>query len=395
MKSQMSFSNLFILFAIFIILAFFYRRFEDKRIREEEKNDYEKIQEYLLDDKDSQVSLAKSKKPILWIHVPYMYNSRNWLSFGSRSSWDLNQPYLYLTVKSIIAKCNDSFRICIIDDSTFDKLIPDWNVDMTRISSPILDNYRSLGIVKLLSVYGGVVVPVSFLCMKDLVDLYTRGTSNGKMFICENINRNSTSVSVDFCPNMKFMGCEKNNVVMCRLVDFIERTIARDSSAESVFLGDFNRWIQKRVEERSVMLISGTEVGVKDMEDDPIVVEDLLSENYIQFYPNMYGIWIPAGDILKMRKYEWFTRLSVKQVLEANTMLSKYILVANAPENFSGAPGSGNNAGLITPLQANPDWVGFWMVPSQAPVWGLMPNAQYGGLGDNLIKVNQVPPNGT
>ena len=105
-----SFTNLFILFFILIVLGFLYKRFEDKRIREEKSDNYESIQKYLLDD----VTLAKSKKPILWIHVPYEYNSRNWLNFGSRSSFNLNQPYLYLTVKSIISQCDNSFTICII-----------------------------------------------------------------------------------------------------------------------------------------------------------------------------------------------------------------------------------------------------------------------------------------
>ena len=91
-------TNLFILFFILMVLGFLYRRFEDKLMREENKDNYEAIQKYLLDD----VTLDKSKKPILWIHVPYEYNSRQWLSFGSRSSFDLNQPYLYLTVRSII-----------------------------------------------------------------------------------------------------------------------------------------------------------------------------------------------------------------------------------------------------------------------------------------------------
>jgi hypothetical protein len=86
-----SLTNLFILFFILIVLGFLYRRFEDKRMREENNENNEAIQNYLLDD----VTLAKSKKPILWIHVPYEYNSRNWLSFGSRSSFNLNQPYLY------------------------------------------------------------------------------------------------------------------------------------------------------------------------------------------------------------------------------------------------------------------------------------------------------------
>jgi hypothetical protein len=84
-------------------------------MREEEGESYEAIQEYLLDGD----TLGKSKKPILWLHVPYEYNSRNWLSFGSRSSFDLNQPYLYLTVRSIIKQCQGSFTICIIDDTHF------------------------------------------------------------------------------------------------------------------------------------------------------------------------------------------------------------------------------------------------------------------------------------
>ena len=83
------FSNLIILFTILIAVMFIYKWLEDKRIREEDVEDYENIRKYLLND-----DLGNSTKPILWIHIPYEYNSRNWLSFGSRSSLDLNQPCL-------------------------------------------------------------------------------------------------------------------------------------------------------------------------------------------------------------------------------------------------------------------------------------------------------------
>jgi len=162
-----SFTNLFILLFILIVVGFLYRRFEDKRIKEEQGDTYEAIQKYLLDG----VTLGKSKKPILWIHVPYEYNSRQWLSFGSRSSFDLNQPYLYLTVRSIIKHCDESFTICIIDDASFKRLIPGWNVNMTSISDPILSNMRMLGMMKLLHIYGGMFCPLSFVCLKDLNDL--------------------------------------------------------------------------------------------------------------------------------------------------------------------------------------------------------------------------------
>jgi hypothetical protein len=157
-------TNLFILFFILIVLGFLYRRFEDKRMREENKDNYQAIQKYLLDD----VTLGKSKKPILWIHVPYEYNSRKWLSFGSRSSFDLNQPYLYLTVRSIIKHCENSFTICIIDDNAFSRLIPGWTIDMGRLSDPILSNIRTLGMMRLLYIYGGLFCPISFLCMNNL-----------------------------------------------------------------------------------------------------------------------------------------------------------------------------------------------------------------------------------
>ena len=55
-----SFTNLFILFFILIVLGMLYKRFEDKMKREESSDIYESIQKYLLDDD----TLGKSKKPI-------------------------------------------------------------------------------------------------------------------------------------------------------------------------------------------------------------------------------------------------------------------------------------------------------------------------------------------
>jgi len=167
-------------------------------MREENKDNYEAIQKYLLDD----VTLGKSKKPILWIHVPYEYNSRKWLSFGSRTSFDLNQPYLYFTVRSIIKHSGDSFTVCIYDDNSFKRLLPGWSIDMTRLSDPILSNMRTLGMMKLLYIYGGIHCPISFLCMKNLSGLYTKGTRGNKMFVCKTIVRNSTSNTKNFYPNV-------------------------------------------------------------------------------------------------------------------------------------------------------------------------------------------------
>jgi hypothetical protein len=370
MKS-MSIMNYIILFSILIVLGILYRRFENKRIREENKDSKEAIQKYLLDD----ITLGKSKKPILWIHVPYEYNSRKWLSFGSRSSFELNQPYLYLTVRSIIAKCDNSFTICIVDDSSFDKLIPGWAIQMNKISAPISDNIRKLGMMKLLYRYGGITCPISFLCMKDLLPLYNKGIINNKMFVCENNNRNITSTSYDFYPDINFCGAQKENHMVEQLIDFQQRTISKDFTAASVFLGEFNRWVEKRVRERQINLISGVDVGIKSLDDKPIKLEDLLSNNYLDIYPQTYGIWIPSDEILRRTSFEWFSRLSEKQVLESDTILGNYILVNMGPKNSN----------VLEPMSSEEikkEFVGFWRTPLQ-DVYGLKPN----DLGDNMIKV--------
>ena len=50
-------TNYIILFSLLIGLAILYRRFEEKRLKEESTNEYEAIQKYLLTD----ASLAKSQ----------------------------------------------------------------------------------------------------------------------------------------------------------------------------------------------------------------------------------------------------------------------------------------------------------------------------------------------
>ena len=175
MKKSITF---YIISAICLIgIMTLHKWYQDKQNKNDLHSDYLLIQEFLLHDN---TILTKNTKPILWIHIPYEYNSRNWNSFGSRSSVELNQPYLYLTTRSIINKCNDSFKICLIDDNSFIKLIPNWNIDICKLSDPILSNIRQLGLMKLIYIYGGMICPISFICLKDLIGIYNKGTKNNK-----------------------------------------------------------------------------------------------------------------------------------------------------------------------------------------------------------------------
>jgi hypothetical protein len=370
-----SVGNYIALFVILIVLAYLYRKFEDKRIREEDLENYGIIKKYLLNDKKT-LGLGKAKKPILWIHIPYEYNARHWLSFGSRSSHELNQPYLYLTVRTIIEQCQDSFHICMIDDDAFPVLIPEWNIQMSKVGAPVSNKIRMLALANILYIYGGMLLPISFLCLHDLSSLYEEGIKSGRMFVCETEDKNASSTFYKFYPNLQMMGAERKNETMLDLIHHMEHVISRDYTAESHFLGEFSSWCEKRIQNGDIHLVDGRLVGTKGTNDLPITVNELLGDYYIQLYPQAYGILIPAMDILKRRHFEWFTRLSAKQVLDANTILSQYFrlaLHADGPR------------GVIEPLENRPSWVKFWKTPLVS-LYGLKPNF----LGDNLLN-NSYP----
>jgi hypothetical protein len=373
MKLNTSFTNVIILFIILIVVGFLYKRFEEKQKREDEKEITESIQKYLLDG----VTLGKSKKPILWVHVPYEYNSRNWLSFGSRSSLDLNQPYLYLTMRSILKNCDDSFTVCVIDDNSFKKLIPNWDIKMTKISDPILANMRMLGMMKLLYIYGGMFCPISFVCIKDLIGLYKKGTNDDKMFVCETVDRNITSTDLDFYPNLSFCGAPKECETIKELCNFIQRHISHDYTSDTKFLGTFDKWCEQRVRNRRINLIEGQEIGTKTNDETQIILDDLMSNNYLKLYQGTYGILIPAEELLSRVKYGWFIRLSPKQVLNSDTIIGNYLLLSNVEEGK-----------ILTPVQpiVNKEientFISFWKTPDYPGLYGLKPNF----LGDNMLK---------
>jgi hypothetical protein len=368
-------TSYFIGFIILVAFGILFQKYLEKQARTRNGigDNYNDVKQYLLNES----SLAKSKKPIMWIYTPYEYNSRDWLSFGSRSSYNLNQPYLNLCVRSIIKHCDKSFTICIIDDNSFAKLIPGWNIDLSMAGDPIVSNIRQLAMSKLIYNYGGVSVPISFLCFKNLIDMYERGTNSDKMFVCENVNTNISATNNQFYPDTTFFGAKKKNEQLNSFIEYLQRIISSDYTAQSEFLGNFDKWANKMVNKKQINMIPGTDVGTKTIDNNPVLVDDLLSDDYIKFYDGMYGIWIPSETILKRRNYEWFARLSNEQIFQSKFILAKYFVLALAPYNTN------TNMSVIESLTSDhsddnkegKDWISFWQVPSSTtlPIYGPKP----------------------
>lgn len=333
--------KLFVAYGVLMSIGVLYDRYKRKEEKQDRMTDYDLIQKYLLND-DS--TLMTSKKPILWIHIDLEKNARNWESFGSRTSMELNQPYQFLTVRSIIQKCGDSFNVCLIDDSSFHKIIPGWSTKVNNLPAPISGHLRELAMANLLFTYGGLVVPSSFICFQNLYAAYKSYSEKYDAFVGELPARTSVTSQLKFFPSTRVMGCKRQCPAMQAYISHLERAISKDASSEFDFHGEPGRWFFKQIMSGGsgetgsapsfkIGQISADELGCRNVRTKkPVLIEDLMSDYDFEVSPDALGIYIPADELLKRTAYEWFTELCPRRVLEANTMISKYLLLSESTE---------------------------------------------------------------
>jgi hypothetical protein len=316
-------------FIILIVIGMLYDRLKHKIERDEHKDDYELVRKYLLND-----NALKEGKPIIWVHLNYEINARKWLNFGSRNTKQLNENYKYITIQSIINQAKGNFNVCLIDDESFMKLLPGWNIDLNQVANPMKTHLRNLAIVKLLYYYGGMRLPSSYLALKDLTGLYDTGLENTNIFIGETINRNITNTQTQFFVNHTFMGCTKNHPVIKDLMLYLEQLNSKDFTNEQDILGLIDRKCYQYVFEKKMNVVDGRLIGVKNEKNEAVLIDHLLESSYIDFDTNLQGIYIADNEILKRTKYEWFPRMSTKQLYQSNIILGKYLLLSNNNTNM-------------------------------------------------------------
>ena len=293
-----------------------------------EKSEDELIRKYLLNESP----LYGYNRPKIWIHTTYEYNARKWKSFHSRSSTDLNQPYIHLTIKSIINHCGDDFNVCLIDDDSFSQLIPGWKINVSELAEPTRTYYRELGMAELLYIYGGLVVPNTFICMRNLTDLYINGTLNDKPFVCETPNKYESinHNNLLFTSNHTFMGAPKRSPIIREFVDFIKKRNENPHyNSESQFFGFVSKWLNNEVARNHIHLIDGIYIGTKTLDNKPVLIEHLLGEEPIVFCKEKtLGIYIPGDELLKRCAYKWFSVLPLNEIMNTNMMVTKYLMAS-------------------------------------------------------------------
>ena len=187
------------------------------------------------------------------------------------------------------------------------------------------------------------------MCLRDLIELYPRKG----MAVIESRNRYNLG-GAEYIADVQFMGAPPNSPEMGALVEFMTNLTETDKTAQADFLGTIGQWCDanERITKISAAVIGACTGSARSK---PIMLEDLMSNQYLSLSPHAYGIYIPSAEILSRTKYAWFANLSKEQVLESNTIIGKYLMIANDPEKRTG-----KDAEQTVGKEVNEEWLSYW-----------------------------------
>jgi hypothetical protein len=301
-------------FLIVMTISAFGRQIRSFFDNKEKEDEFELIRKYLQPDNHD-----FNPKPRIWI-----YNDQI-----------KNDPYLVFTIKSIVSHCGEDFNVCIVDDKSFSQLIPTWNDDKNRTN--IAERDREYGMMLLLYLYGGIIVPKSFLCLQSLKSLYQTYDTLKIPFVVENINRfdNSKAGNMNnlrFLPDPSFMGAPKDSETVKDILHFITSHKRDMCSIEYKLTGSLPYWCLSQIQKQKITLIDGEFIGIKGSDKRAITVEDFMEDKPLSINENKcLGIYIPSEELRKRLKYRWFTEIGENDVLQSPVILSTYFQLSLYP----------------------------------------------------------------
>jgi hypothetical protein len=315
----MKFQKLLGAFVVITAVGILYDKYKAKYDPGEEKIQFNLVQKHLLNNSD---------KPSMWVHTEHGTNARYWSSFNSRNTQKLNQPYINMCIETIVKWSGESFNICLINDDSFHKLLPNWTINLDKLPEPLKSRTRTLGLFRLLHKYGGVVMPNSMIMMRDYLPFHKEYLGRKGSYVGEFVSRNNTSEKKRLFPCHRMVGCERGDKTIKDLCNYLEVSLSTDTSAAADFEGNLDRHLFKKINSGVMSLIPGNLLGTKTKDGYVILIDDLLKETKVAFDVKMFGLYLPKNELLRRRNYEWFVRSNKVQVLSGNTVLANMFILS-------------------------------------------------------------------
>lgn len=311
--------NYLFAFVIITSIGMLYDRYLKKYDLDSTENHEKLIKHYLLNE-------GENNKPILWIHTKNEINARNWLSFNSRNTKEVNQGYLEMCINTIMKHCSKSFKICLINDESFSKLLPTWAIDLNKLAEPIKSHVRQLAFIRLLYSYGGMCLPNSTIVLKDLKPIMETFLGDKDFFAVESLSRNKSADTLKFIPSSNIMGAQKHSIAAKQLLEYTQIQISKDNTSEMDFVGNLDIKLFDMYKKNEINVMDAKLFGIKDNSNKEILIDDLMSSLPIKLSDDCLCVIIPKDELLKRTKYNWFVRLNNSQIVKTDNNISNYLV---------------------------------------------------------------------
>jgi hypothetical protein len=137
------------------------------------------------------------------------------------------------------------------------------------------------------------------------------------MFVVEEVNH--TTQKEIYVPGLTFMGSNKRCTYMKQCVDYLEN-LYKDKTRQMDIQGDIHAYLSKC----GCTIVEGSKIGIKKINGEPVLLQDLVETTPLAL-PDSYGLYVPRDELLRRPKFEWFARMSTKQILESPMAISNCI----------------------------------------------------------------------
>ncbi len=271
------------------------------------------------------VNMHKLLKPKIFIHVPIERNQRNWESFGSRTSNDLNLSIVYLCLKSVIQTCGHKYDVILFDNDNMVEMLEKYDLhddcsqkNYKSLSSNELKHWENYCKAQILYKFGGTMMSPYFYFRscpgKDIL-------SPSDFRVTSYVNEGLKSTNEEMVPCAEyFMSSNKKNDDLKIYIEYLYHLCL----TPHLFEHDKFEKIYKHL--KNLKQIDPKLFCILNANEEPIYHTDWISANKdLQMSPKHFCVYVNVQALNTQTINGWFLKMSPEQVKTSNTNIGHYL----------------------------------------------------------------------
>jgi hypothetical protein len=207
----------------------------------------------------------------------------------------------------VIDWCAQTYDIILFTDQDMSEILKS-KLDLSTFSGDVLEKQRNLYLLEILYEYGGILLPTT-LYMRN--NIKTQDVLD-RWFVSDRVNTSSVSSSTHL-PSAVITGAPPKDAQLRAYIDYL----AGDPKEE---------YTANYFQSHSIFVLDGCLFGMKNKFNEPITLDDLMSNKKLKLPEYNVGLYMPYHELLERNLYKWYCKMSEEQVLETHCAFSYYML---------------------------------------------------------------------